>query len=148
MKKTDALTKGLAVTGAVLAWLPIAAPFVFSVLSLLADGRFRFDFLMPAELFPVAFVGGLLLFWAAVRARSRRGLIGWGVVLAAALLVASQGLAVVTGLASGEIEPAGWPLALVVALLAGYSLTLVAIGVGGILLARDILRQGRPESHG
>jgi hypothetical protein len=40
-----------------LAWFPILAPIVFAVGSLLRDGRFRFDYLMPAELFPVVLVG-------------------------------------------------------------------------------------------
>ncbi len=37
---------------------------------------FRFDYLMPAELFPATLVGGGLLIWAALRAHSRRRLIG------------------------------------------------------------------------
>jgi hypothetical protein len=49
-------------------------------------------------------------------------------------------LAVVTGLASGEAEPAGWPWVLVLASLAGYALALVAMGVGGALLLRDLFR--------
>jgi hypothetical protein len=52
-------------------------------------------------------------------------------------------LAVVTGLASGETEPAGWPWALVLASLAGYALALVAMGVGGALLLRDLFRISR-----
>lgn len=98
----------------------------------------RFDWLMPAELFVVALVGGGALLWAAIRARSRRALIGWSLGIAVVSLVGSQALAVVTGLASGATEPAGWPWALVVALLALYSLALVAMGVGGVLLIRDL----------
>jgi hypothetical protein len=52
-------------------------------------------------------------------------------------------LAVVTGLASGEAEAAGWPWALVLASLAGYTLALVAMGVGGALLLRDLFRISR-----
>ena len=35
---------------------------------------FRFDYLMPVELFPAALIGGGLLVWVSLRARSRRGL--------------------------------------------------------------------------
>ncbi len=138
MRKKIVITRILAVTGTVLAWLPILAPVFFSVIAFIGIRIFRFDYLMPAELFPVALVGGGLLFWASVRAHSRQRLIGWGLIIAAGLLVGSQALAVVTGLASGRIEPTGLWWVLVLMLLAGYSLTLVAIGVGGILLLRDL----------
>jgi len=61
---------------------------------------------MPAELFPAALVGGGSLLWAALRVRLCRRLIGWGLGVAIGLLVGGQVLAVVTGLASGETEPA------------------------------------------
>jgi hypothetical protein len=98
--------------------------------------------LMPAELFPVAFVGGGLLMWAALRARSRRGLIGWGLVVAVGLLLGGWALGTVTGVASGEIEPAVWFQAVVVASIVICSLALVEIGVAGVLLVRDLFPPG------
>jgi hypothetical protein len=53
-------------------------------------------------------------------------------------LVGSQGLAVVTGLASGATAPTGWRVALPLAMITVYSLTLVVISVGGALLVRDL----------
>lgn len=153
MEKKGVLTKILAVIGTVLVWLPILAPILFSAMALIAMRVFRFDYLMPAELFPVALVGGGLLLWAALRARSRWGIIGWALAVAVGSLVGSQALAVGTGLASGEIEPAGWWWITVLALLAGYSLALIIIGVGGIILLRDLFKPsaGRigegPASH-
>ena len=87
MEKKNILTKILAIAGTALAWFPILAPVVLSIPGLIAERVFRFDYLMPAELFPVALVGGGLLLGAALRARSRRGLIGWGLGIAAGLLV-------------------------------------------------------------
>ncbi len=140
------LTKVLAVVGTVLVWFPILAPVVLAVLGFIADGLFRFDFLMPAELFPAALVGGGLLMWAALRARSRRGIIGWGLVAAVGSLVGGQALAVATGLASGDAEPAGWQWALVLASIGIYSLALVVIAAGGVLLVRDLFKPFRsPE---
>jgi hypothetical protein len=55
MEKKSAFTKLLAVGGTVLVWLPLLAPVVFS---LLARRLFQFDYLMPVELFPIAFLGG------------------------------------------------------------------------------------------
>jgi hypothetical protein len=140
VEKKDVLTKSLAVFGTILAWFPIAAPILFSGIRMVQTGRFRFDYLMPAEFFPVALVGGGLLLWAALRARSRRGIIAWGLGIAAGVLVIGQALAVVTGLASGKTEPAGFWWIVVVLSLAVYSLALIAVGVGGILLLRDLFR--------
>ena len=95
---------------------------------------------MPAELFPVALVGGGLLIWAALRARSRRRIIGWGLGVAVGSLVGGQALAVVTGLASGETEPTGWWWALVLTSIVVYALALVVIGVGGVMLLRDLFK--------
>ena len=142
MEKKGVLTKVLTVVGTVLVWFPILATVVISVLGSIGDRTFRFDYLMPAELFPAALVGGGLLMWAALRARSRRGLIGWGLGVVVALLVGGQALAVATGLASGETEPTGWWWALVVASLVVYSLALVEIGAAGVLLVRDLSQHG------
>jgi hypothetical protein len=149
MEKKGVLTKILAIAGTVLVWFPILAPVLLSVAVIITRRMFRFDYLMPAELFPVALAGGLLLIWAALRARSRQRLIGWGLVIAAGLLVGGQALAVVTGLASGETEPVGLWWALVLASLVIYTLALVDMGVGGVLLLRDLFRTSRSptESH-
>jgi len=141
MKKKNVFTKILAIAGTALVWFPILAPILLSVVFIITNRIFRFDYLMPAELFPFALVGGGLLIWAALRARSRQRLIGWGLGIAAGLLVSRQVLAVVTGLASGEIEPAGWWWILILATLVIYSLALVAIGIGGTLLSRDLFKK-------
>ncbi len=146
MKKRDALSKILAVAGTVLVWLPILAPAVLALLRLIQIGRFLFDYLMPAELFPAVLVGGCLLFWAAWRARSQRKLIGWSLGLTAAFLLAAVGLAEVTGLASGATGPAGWPWALVLAAFAGFWIALLALAVGGILLLRGLPANTPPAS--
>lgn len=137
MHKNNRLTKILAFTGTALAWFPLLAPVLLALAFFVRARVFRFDYLMPAELFPVALIGGGLLFWAALRARARRGLIGGGLGIAVAALVGSQGLAVVTGLASGETQPGGWEWALVLALLASYWLALIAVAAGGLSLLRS-----------
>jgi hypothetical protein len=143
MGKRGVLTKILAIVGTVLVWLPVLAPFLFSVFHLVRTGRFLLDYLMPAELFPVVLVGGGLLLWAALRARLHRALIAGGLGAAVAFLVAGQALAVATGLASGEMEPAGFWWALVVATLALYIAGIVAVGVGAVLLVRDLFKVER-----
>ncbi len=144
MPKINGLTKGLAIAGLVLIWLPILTPLFFSIVSLITDGLFRFDFLMPAELFMVAFVGAGLLIWTAIRVRAFVQWTAWGLAAAIGLLFGSQGIAVLTGLASGEIEAAGWPLFASMGMIIAYALALVFIGVGGILLAIRVFTR-KPE---
>ena len=140
MDNKGTLTKGLAIVGTVLAWFPLLAPVLISIIFLVQEGIFRFDYLMPAELFPFALLGGLLLLWAAIRARARLKLIAWGLGIAVGMLVGGQALAVVTGLASGETEPAGLPWALVLGSLTAFTLALVAVGVGGIMLLMNLFK--------
>ncbi len=140
MKKHDVLTKSLAVMGTVLVWFPILAPVLLSAALMIKAGMWRFDYLMPAELFLVALVGGGLLIPATNRAHSHRRIIGWAFGIVVFLLVGGQILAVVTGLASGRIEPSGWEWTLVLATLVGYSLALLVMGIGGLLLIRELFK--------
>ena len=140
MEDKGTFTKILAIVGTVLIWFPILAPVLISIIFFAQEGVFRLDYLMPAELFPIALGGGLLLFWAAIRARSHRAVIGWGLGIAFGLFFGSQALAVATGLASGETEATGWPWALVLGSLIAFILALIAVGVGGILLLKDLYR--------
>jgi hypothetical protein len=141
--KKDLLTKMIAIVGTILVWFPILAPILFSLAFLIQRGIFRFDYLMPAELFSVALPGAVLLIWAALRAHSRMRLIAWCTGLAVGCLVGGQALAVATGLASGETEPTGWWWALVIASLGLYALALIGIGVGGVMLLRDLFKTTR-----
>lgn len=138
MENRNVLTKILTVGGTVLVWLPLLAPLLFSVMALIRAGQLRIDYLMPAELFLSVLVGGGLLLWAAWRLRSHRALIGGALGAAIALLVGGQALAVVTGLASGEAEPTGWRWGVVLGALTFYDAAVVAIGVGGALLLRNL----------
>lgn len=141
MKEQTVLTKILAIAGTILIWLPVLAPVLLSVAALITRRVFLFDYLMPAELFVFALIGGGLLVWAALRVHSRQKLISWGFGIAVGMLVGGQVLAVVTGLASGEAEPVGWRLTLVFASLVIYTLALIVTGIGGIWLLRDLFKK-------
>ena len=140
MENKNVFTKILAIAGTVLVWVPIAAPIFFSLALFFSRPIFRLDYLMPAELFPLVLVGGGLLLWAALRSRAFRGLISLSLGCAVVLLFGLQGLAVVTGLADGRTQPGGWQWALVMAGLIGYILAVIVLGVGGILLIRDLFK--------
>lgn len=130
MKKKNIVTMLLAGTGTVLVWFPILVPILPTIFTFSTSHIFRFDYLMSAELLPFALAGGGQLLWAALGAPSPQRLVGWGLGIAAGSLLGGQGLAVVTGLASGKTAPTGWFWLLVLASLIICSLALVAMGVG------------------
>jgi hypothetical protein len=140
MENKGALTKILAIAGTVLVWLPILAPIVFSLIRFVQRRVFQFDYLMPAELGLFAFGGGILLLVAAIRTHSHMKLIGWGLGIALVMILGGQALAVVTGLADGSTEIGGWQWVLVLGSLILYTLAIVDVGIGGILLLRDLFK--------
>ena len=145
--KKNILIKILSIIGTLLVALPILAPFIFSIIFFLRSGRFHFDFLMPAELFPLVLVGGGLLLWGAIRIHSQAKLIGWANGLAIFLLFASQALAVATGLASGETEMSSPWIAVVMGGIVGYILMVILLAVGGILLIRNTTSSSNTDSN-
>lgn len=144
MKDGKSFNRALVIAGTALVWLPLLAPVILMLVSAFQRGRLLFDFLMPAELFPVVLAGGLMLLWAALRTQNQRRLVAGCLGLGVALLFGGQGLAVVTGLASGETPIGGWQFYLVSAMIAGYALCAVGMGVGGILLLTHLFRRTPP----
>ncbi len=140
MARTGVVNKMLVIAGTVLVWLPLVAPLVFAFIALFSGRGFLFDYLMPAEVFPVALAGGVLLLIAAFRLHSRRGLVGWALALAVFMLFGFQALAMALGLDSGAHQPEGWRFAVVIAGVIIYILALAAVGVGGVLLLRELFK--------
>ena len=144
MSRKAGFTKVLAILGGALVWLVLLSPLFFWLAFTIRSGRFdlaHLDYLMPAELFLVALVGGGLLIWAAIRARRRVVWLGSALVVAILALVGMQGLAVVTGLAHGETQPGGWEWGLVLGVLGIYTLALAGLGIGGIVLLGELSKK-------
>lgn len=132
MEKKNTLPKILTIVGTVLVWLPLLAPFVFGLISLVMDGIFRFDYLMPAELGFLVFVGGLLLVWAAYNTKQQK-IVSW------ALGIAAGSFAVV--FLTGDVEQGSIQWMLIIGFLIVYSLAVVVLGIGGGRLWRDLIRK-------
>jgi len=133
MEKKDTLSKLFAILGTALVWFPILAPLILGFVSLGMDGIYRFDYLMPAELGIVVFVGGATLMWGAIRSGLRRKIIAWGLGLAAgsvAILVSF-----------GDVVPGSWQWGIAMGLLISYSLAIVIMGIGGLLLCKDLFKK-------
>ncbi len=148
MKNTGTFTKILAVTGTVLAWMPVLAPTILAIGSLIRRGRFLFDFLMPAEVFPVVLAAWALLLWAALRSGRRTRLLAGCIILAVVTLVGSQAFAQVTGLADGRIGMESWQFFATMSVFFIYDLSVLATGVTGILLLTDLSRMKQPFPPG
>ena len=128
----------ITILGCILVLLPVLAPVVFAVLSFASRGQFLFDYLMPAELFPLVFAGMILIAITSLRTRQRRKLIFGTILMMVITLFGGQALAMATGLTSGETEPVGWPWALVLGAIIGYGQLVAVHGIGGILLVKDL----------
>ena len=141
MGNKSIFTRILAILGTILVWFPIQAPLLMAAVRGIQTGNFQIDYLAPAELFPVALAGGILLIWAARRARAQRKIIGWSLGIAVGALLVGALLTTVTGLASGETALEGLWWAFLIIPLVVYSLGLVVTGVGGVLLLIELFRR-------
>lgn len=137
MKKKMIAVRALAIIGTSLVWIPILATLVTGIVGSIYAKTFRMDYLMPAELFPLVGVGSVLLLIAALLGRSQRKWIIWSFVVMILTLVGGQVVASVSGLASGRIEPEGIWWGIVLATIGLYILTIIAMGIGGILLIKS-----------
>lgn len=137
-KNLGKATNIMAYAGTIMVWLPILFTLITAIVGSIAARQLRIDYLMPAELFLLVLAGALLLWWASIRAGEYKKAIGGSLVLLICSLFASQGIAVVTGLASGETEAAGWPLLIVNFFLILYIAAVLAECVLGILLLRKM----------
>lgn len=147
MRTPSPFDRVLAIAGAVVAALPVAAMLATSLVGSLLEGRFLMDYLMPAELGLLLAVGAALLLLAALRTRRDAVAIGATAATAALAFAAMSAFAVWTGLADGRHEPTGWRLALVVSMLVVYVLAAIALPVLGWHLARALRRPHGPR-HG
>lgn len=133
MEKRDTFSKILTVIGTVLVWIPILAPVVFGFISLGMDGIYRFDYLMPAELGILVFVAGAILLWGTIRARSQQKIVSWGLGIAVASIAIL--------FAIGDVEPGSLRWGIAIGLLVAYTLSIVGMGIGGILLWKELFRK-------
>lgn len=143
MARKDVFTKILAIAGTVLVGLPVLAPIFFGILHWVRAGRLMVDFLLPAEFGLVVLAGAILLIWAAIRARAYIKWIAWSVGIAILLVVGTQLLAVVTGLASGAIQEGGWESAAVYGGIIGYDLAVISLFIGGVLLGCKLFKKAQ-----
>lgn len=140
-KQKDALTKILAVSGAVLLWAPILFMFLTAIAGSIMSGSILFDYLMLAELFPLVALGLVLLVLASLLARIFRQWFGWGGVAALVALTTGQLLASASGLASGATEPLGAVFVVVISAVVVFNVIVVALAILAILLVKRLFQK-------
>lgn len=141
MNNKSIFTRVLAIAGTAFVWFPIAFTLLTGIIGSVTERKFLVDYLMPAELFPSVIIGGLLLLWAAIRNRSQLKMVIWGMGFMIASLGGGMLYAIVSGLASGETEPAGFEVILLNVLIGFYVLMIIVVGIAGILLIKNSFRK-------
>jgi len=140
MKSKLLIAKVSGIFGLILVWFPVLATLIIGSVFSFQTGRFRLDYLMTAELFPLVILGGILLFLAAMLSNNRKLLYG---LLLGLMLISFLGInigALATGLASGEREPGDWATTLVTGLLVVYNVSLVMMCIYGVKLVVDLFK--------
>lgn len=123
------------VIGTVLLWIPIALTIVTSIAGSIFAGKLLMDYLMPAELFFLVLAGWILLIiGSGLSGRWKIPVVVTGAA-ALALLFGAQMIAVVSGLASGDIPAEGMIWYLVLGMLVLYDLLVIVLGIIGIRLS-------------
>lgn len=141
MAKNNKLSMALALIGTVLVWFPIAFTLLASFIGFIRSGQAHLDYLMPAEMFPVALIGALLLLWAAIRSKIYKKMAGIGLGLFVAFPVLGSVIATASGLASGRTEMGGTAWAFVLFFIALFAGAQILLGITGILLTKKLIEK-------
>ena len=144
--KAGRLWAALRWAGIVLTGVPVLLMLVTGVIGSAASGQPRLDVFLPAELSLLTFPGMILMALAAIKQRVYARLSAGLPVTAAAALILCQGVAVLSGIASGLREAKGPLMALLIGLLLLFDLAAAAAPVVGILSVRR-LRRMTPENR-
>lgn len=131
----------LTLAGTVVVWIPFLFTIGTSLMVTTNQGQFLFDYLMPAELFPISLIGSLMLVAAAQMARYLRKTIGFSLVVSTVILFGGQIFAVQSGLAFGATEATGWVWGVILNTIVGYTLAQILIGVAAIKLTKRVFKR-------
>lgn len=140
--KNNKVQRILAPLGTVLVLLPILFMLLTAVVGSILSKQLRCDYMIPGELSLLVLAGSGLLLWAAIRARSFVRAIAWTTGIAFLLLIGCQGLAILTGLASGRVnvENAATWMAVITGLLIAFDVGVALLGYWGVRLCLQIFK--------
>ena len=126
----------LRIAGIVLTAVPVLLMLCTGVAASLVSGQIVMDVLLPAELGILTVPGMLLMALAAWKQKTHPRLSMALPVVAVLSLVLCQGVALVSGIGTGERAASGLLWVLILFFLGIFDLTAVAAPIAGILAAR------------
>lgn len=126
--------------GVVLSAVPVLLMLVTGLVGSAVSGQLHMDLFLPAELSLLTFPGMILMAVAAVKQRVYPRLSAALPVVAAAALLLCQGVALLSGIASGLRDPQGPLLSVLTGLLLLFDLASIAAPVVGLLAAQRLGR--------
>ncbi|MFA0815250.1 MAG: hypothetical protein ACC608_05630 [Anaerofustis sp.] len=143
MKRNPILAKLFALVGTILTAGPIVFMFATGIVGSVMRKQLMMDYLIPAELFIAVLSGALLLLIAALMTHTCVKSIAWGFGIAVAAFVATMLYTMLSGLASGDIEPNGMAFVFALVGIIAYDLAVAELGVAGIVLCSKLLTKKR-----
>ncbi len=141
MKNNPILMKIFAALGSALILLPILFTIITGIAGTISSKSLRLDYLMPAELFPAVIIGTILLFIVALKIRKFQRLIGFAALAMVFFLFGGQGIAVASGLASGEIPNTGFYWILVISFIAAYDFIVLGLCIVSLLIVKQVFKK-------
>lgn len=138
MKIKTFLIKIFVVLGMISVLFPIFFSLLTGIIGTIRDKAFRFDFLIPLELFIFIILGGVLLTYVAYKQRKRFGLTLTELILTIVTLALSQLIAVVSGLAADRSGKPVYIWVIITTLIISYWVCCIGLIISGIRLAREI----------
>lgn len=127
--------------GIALSAAPVLLMLGAGIIGSAASGQLRMDVFLPAELFFLTFPGMVLMALAAAKQRVYARLSAALPAAAAAALILCQGLALLSGVATGAREAKGPLMAALIGLLLLFDLAAAAAPVVGLLSVRRLRRR-------
>jgi len=143
MKKNSVLAKLFALIGTLLTAGPILFMIATGIVGSIMRKQLLMDYLIPAELFIAVLSGALLLLIAALIKHTCVKSIAWGFGITVAAFVATMLYTMLSGLASGDIEPNGMAFVFALVGIIAYDLAVAELGVAGIVLCSKLLTKKR-----
>lgn len=117
---------------------PLLIMVLASAIHLFRSGFLVFDYLLPAELFPLVLIGGLLLLAVSLSQKMEQRLVGLGLAIPVLSLMLLIGYARLSGMDSSPDGPGTVQRVMIGLLMATYIAGLIVLAWGGIKMNRRI----------
>lgn len=130
----------MTVAGVMIVWSPLVLMLLTGIPRLFRSGMLQFDYLLPAELFPLLLIGGLLLLAVSLSQKLERRLVGLGMLIPVASLLLLILFANVSGMDKSPTSPTGFQMAMIAFFMIAYTAGVGLLGVGGLRLHKQISR--------